>query len=271
MGIIKAYKLIEGFDFNLIKKEAVNTFRAKVLKDVIIFEKNGNHCFLFKYGVAIFWDFKDEEYFLRKISPSLGGIKTSEDYNYHISPSLDGIKTPEDYIYQIAPTQPVKVEFDTIYIDSDDELKKLSVSYAIEQSIKLEEFEESIKRTLEDTEHIPLDLAQNGRVRMSRNEIAKKRGRLFITKSDIYLHFELLDTPEFFWEYPELDIYYLSMRKYLELQPRIEILNRKMNVIQEILAILADEQNHKHSSTLEWIIIILIAIEIVLFIAYDLN
>lgn len=254
MGIIKEYKLTEGFDFNLIKKEAVNTFRAKVLKDVIIFEKNGNHCFIFKYGVAIFWDFQDEEYFLKKISPSLSGIKASEDYNYYIS-----------------PTQPVKIEFDTIYIDSDDELNKLSISYAIEQSIKLEEFEESIKRTLEDTEHIPLDLAQNGRVRMSRKELAKKRGRLFITKSDIYLHFELLDTPEFFWEYPELDIYYLSMRKYLELQPRIEILNRKMNVIQEILAILADEQNHKHSSTLEWIIIILIAIEIVLFIAYDLN
>ncbi len=28
---------------------------------------------------------------------------------------------------------------------------------------------------------------------------------------------------------------------------------------------LANEQNHKHSSTLEWIIIILIALEIVLF------
>jgi len=59
------------------------------------------------------------------------------------------------------------------------------------------------------------------------------------------------------------------MRKYLELQPRIEILNRKMNVMQEVLAILADEQNHKHSSILEWIIIILIAFEIILFILND--
>lgn len=254
MGIIKAYKLTEGYDFDLIKKEVVYSFRAKVLKDVIIFEKNENLCFLFKYGLAVFWDFEEVEYFLKKISPSLTGIKISEDYNYTISPN-----------------QPVKIEFDTIYMDSDDELKKLSISYAIEQSIKLEEFERSIKTTLEETEHIPVDLAENGRVKMSRQDIAKKRGRLFITKSNIYLHFELLDTPEFFWEYPELDIYYQNMRKYLEVQPRIEILNRKMNVIEEMLAILSDEQNHKHSSTLEWIIIILIAIEIVLFIAYDLN
>ncbi len=252
MGIIKAYRLTEGFDFNLIKKEIVSTFRAKVLKDVIIIEKDQNLCFLFKYGVAIFWDFEDEEYFLKKINTSLTGIKISEDYKYHIS-----------------PTQPVKIELDTINIDSDDELKKLSISFAIEQSIKLEEFEESIKKTLEETEHIPLDLTENGRVPMSSKDIAKERGRLFITKSNIYLHFELLETPDFFWEYPELDIYYQSMKKYLELQPRIEILNRKMNVMQEILAILADEQNHKHSSLLEWIIIILIAIEIILFILND--
>lgn len=254
MGIIKAYKLTEGFDFDLIKKETINTFRAKVLKDVIIFEKNGNLCFLFKYGIAIFWDFEDEEYFLKKINTSISGVKISEDYTYHLSSN-----------------QPVKIELDTIYIDSDDELKKLSISYAIEQSIKLEEFEVSIKQTLETTEHIPLDLAKYGRVPMTRKDIAKERGHLFITKSNIYLHFELLDTPEFFWEYPELDIYYQSMRKYLELQSRIEILNRKMNVMEEILAILADEQNHKHSSTLEWIIIILIAIEIILFILYDFN
>lgn len=254
MGIIKAYKFTDGFDFDLIREEVVGTFRAKVLKDVLIIEKDGNPCFLFKYGVAIFWDYEDEEYFLKKINSSIGAIKISEDYTYHIT--------------QI---QPVKIELDTIYIDSDDELKKLSISYAIEQSIMLGNFEDSIKQALELTEHIPLDLAQNGRVRMSRREIAKERGRLFITKSNIYLHFELLDTPEFFWEYPELDIYYQSMRKYLELQPRIEILNRKMNVMQEVLAILADEQNHKHSSILEWIIIILIAFEIVLFILNDLT
>lgn len=252
MGTIKAYKFKDGFDFEQIKKEAVNSLRTKVLKDVLIIEKNNNLCFLFEYGVIIFWDFDDEEYFLKKLSSSFGAVKIAEDYTYHISVG-----------------QPVKIESDTIYLDSDDELKKLSISFAIEQSIMLEQFEASIKKTLELTEHIPLDLAENGHVRMSRKEIAKKRGRLFITKSNIYLHFELLDTPEFFWEYPELDIYYQSMRKYLELQPRIEILNRKMNVMQEILTILADEQNHKHSSTLEWIIIILIAFEIILFIYND--
>ncbi|WP_417535681.1 hypothetical protein [Methylophaga sp.] len=46
---------------------------------------------------------------------------------------------------------------------------------------------------------------------------------------------------------------------------RINVLNKKLESIHELLDMLANEQNHKHSSTLEWIIIILIALEIVLF------
>ena len=67
MGIIKAYKFTDGFDFDLIRKEVVGTFRAKLMKDVLIIEKDNDLCFLFKYGVIIFWDFDDEEYFLKTI------------------------------------------------------------------------------------------------------------------------------------------------------------------------------------------------------------
>jgi len=107
MGTIKAYKLNDGFNFDEIKNEAINNFRTKVLKDVLIIEKNNNLCFLFKYGVTVFWDFEDEEFFFKKLSSSLGAVKISDDY-----------------MYQISPDQPVKIEFDTIYIDSDDELRK---------------------------------------------------------------------------------------------------------------------------------------------------
>lgn len=254
MGIIRCYKFSDHFDFEKLRSNAINMFRTKLLKDALILEKDDKYGFIFKYGVAVFWDFEDEEFVLKKLSSTSVALKRSEDFRFE---NID--------------TAPIKVEADTIYLDNSDELTQLAVSFAIAQSIKLSEFEDAMVETLAQTEHIPLELANNGRVLMPRREIAKERGRLFLTKSKIYLHFELLDIPEFFWEYPELETYYLAMRKYLDLQSRIDILHRKMNVIQEILEILADEQNHKHSSLLEWIIIILIAFEIVIFIGNELQ
>jgi uncharacterized Rmd1/YagE family protein len=253
MGTIRSYKFSESFNYQEVSHNAIEVFRAKMIKDAIIIEKDGGYAFIFQYGVAIFWDMQDEEFVLKKLQSSPASCKNSEEFSF-----------------QYSDEQRFKIEMDTISMDKPDELIMLSVSFAIAQSLKLNEFEDAMRESLRESEHIPLELAQYGRVAMKRKEIAQERGRLFLTKSRINLHFELLDTPEFFWEYPELEGYYLTTRKYLEIQPRIDILNRKLAILQEILSILADEQHHKYSSLLEWIIIILIAFEIVIFVFNDL-
>ena len=83
-------------------------------------------------------------------------------------------------------------------------------------------------------------------------------------RSDIHLHFDLLDTPEFFWEYPELQDLYHSITNYLEIEQRTRLLTGKLDIIQQLLNMLAEEQNHKHSSILEWIIIPLLLIVVML-------
>ena len=95
-------------------------------------------------------------------------------------------------------------------------------------------------------------------------EISKKIGELFLVKTKINLHYDLLDTPEFFWEYPQYENQYEKMVKYLDIKSRVEVLNKKVEIIQELLHVLSDEQKHKYSSFLEWIIIILIAFEIII-------
>jgi uncharacterized Rmd1/YagE family protein len=62
-----------------------------------------------------------------------------------------------------------------------------------------------------------------------------------------------------------MERYYLALARYLEIRPRAAVLANRLEVIQELLEMMADEQKHRHSSLLEWIIIVLIAIEIVLF------
>ncbi|MFT4940233.1 MAG: putative Rmd1/YagE family protein, partial [Paraglaciecola sp.] len=78
-------------------------------------------------------------------------------------------------------------------------------------------------------------------------------------------------TPEFFWEYPEFESIYNLAARYLEIHTRVDLLSKKLATIHELFDMLADEQKHQHSSFLEWIIIILIAVEIVMFAAMELQ
>jgi len=100
-------------------------------------------------------------------------------------------------------------------------------------------------------------------------EIRKRMGELFNVRSSINLRLDVLDSPDFFWEYPELEPLYLQVAADEELQKRLEVLNKRLNVVHEMFEMLGNELNHQHSSRLEWTIICLIVIEVVLTLLRD--
>ncbi|WP_210396164.1 RMD1 family protein [Motiliproteus sediminis] len=163
-----------------------------------------------------------------------------------------------------------RVHEDHILLDQDHLLQRVAVSHAIAQSCKLASFEEGAKGMMLESQQLTNELAQRGRIRMGRKSLARWRGRIHQFKTDIVLRFDLLDTPDFFWEYPELQPYYDNTAGYLELEPRVTLIQHKLDTLGDVLAMLAEEQKHGHSSFLEWIIIWLIAIEIVIFFVHDL-
>ena len=95
-------------------------------------------------------------------------------------------------------------------------------------------------------------------------------GELFIERNSINLHLDVLDAPEFFWEYPEMEPLYKMMSNYLDIKSRVEVLNQRLDVVHELFEMLGNELNHQHSSRLEWTIICLIVIEVLLTVSRDL-
>lgn len=226
---------------------------AEQFKDAYKIPTQQGEAWLFDYGVMIFWGVPLEEY--RQLTNSV--LPHIEDPIEEISNDL--------YSYLIDETQTFRIHNDRLFLSSDNTMARLALSHAFAQSIKLIFFEDKAEAVIADNLNISRNLARNGRIPFRRRKLAQLRGLLFDTSSDITLHFNLLDKPGFFWDYPELDEYYIALAQYLELQPRVDILNQKLNTIHDLLEMLATEQHHKHSSFLEWIIIILIAMEIVLY------
>ena len=87
---------------------------------------------------------------------------------------------------------------------------------------------------------------------------------IFLERSSINLNSEFLDVPEFFWRNPNLEPFYIMTKKFLDIPSRVMALNQKLDVLQELLHILNSQVQHRHSSLLETIIILLIFVEIMI-------
>ncbi len=251
---IRACSLAKKFEHNALYETLAERSKATMIKDAIIVEQDHSYAFVFDYGAVVFWGMRyDDEQRLIDVILSAATAPLESMIEDELTLRID------------AQAQQIQIRNDEIELPSIDDLERLALSHALAQSVKLEEFESSVQRIIETTQYIPEALAKNGTVPLRKKELSKERGKLFLAKANVHLQHGLLDTPEFFWEYPELENHYLALARYLEVRQRIEALNQKLEVIQELLDMLADEQKHLHSSMLEWIIIILIAVEIGLF------
>ncbi|KAK8065529.1 hypothetical protein PG997_012276 [Apiospora hydei] len=144
-----------------------------------------------------------------------------------------------------------------------DHMVKLTISHAIAQSTKLCFFEERMSETMLNAQHVPKRLALTGDLSMTRTEILKILGRLFKSRVDINLSSNILDVPNFFWDAePMLHPLFVAIREYLEIDPRIKVLNERCRVFLDLAEILSDSVADAKMSTITWIVIVLIIISI---------
>ncbi|MCX7343274.1 MAG: RMD1 family protein [Proteobacteria bacterium] len=217
----------------------------------ISLEKERTMCF-FAYGSVVFWNHTTEEEkgVLAKIA------------NFVTSP-LSNIQ--EDvFTYNYGNETLIEEEEDHIILQSNDPLLKISLSYGLSQSVKLSNFEYEIDQTIQRTRHLPAELAEKGKISLSRKKISQHLGKLFSQKNSINLDSYALDTPEFFWKRPRYEPFYQQAVDFLDIEVRLNILNGKLNLVHELYQILSDELKHAHSSFLEWIIIVLILFEVII-------
>ena len=247
-----SYNLLNLMSY--FKKRGYFTRLSRDVLHVTNLKRQGD-LFFFQYGCFVAWGFK--RYFLEKLLDVLDGYSVrsasieSDQFYYHYGESTT-IDTHE------------RLHVDIITLDSEDPMVKLAISYGLSQAIKLESFEESIKETIKKNNALPEEIVQKGTISLSRRSIVKRIGEIFIVRSSINLNIEYLDVPEFFWRNPSLEPYYITIKKFLDIQSRVSALNQKLDVLQELLDILNSQVQNSHSNMLESIVIILIAVEIVI-------
>ncbi|KAF2069530.1 hypothetical protein CYY_009155 [Polysphondylium violaceum] len=139
------------------------------------------------------------------------------------------------------------------------DIEKFSISYAFAQSVGLFFIEDYITQLGDNADKIHL---------APKADMLKQLREQMRIKSFLNLRSDIIDTPEHFWEHPEGEGIYRFVRQHCEIDKRVRILNEKLNLINEIYEIYNLELKHDHSSFLEKIIIFLIALEIIINVAW---
>jgi uncharacterized Rmd1/YagE family protein len=232
------------------------TYKAQMIRDTLqVTLAEDQDIFIFPYGVVVTWGLArgDGLRFIDKLAPF----------------EREKVALVETDQFFATLGEPQKIIDDILTLAHLDTLTKMAVSHGIAQSVELGYFETAVQRSFASTRKIPSDLAKYGKIALSRKEIRKKMGEIFQERSSINLHADVLDLPEFFWEHPELEPTYQMVANYLDIRPRVEVLNHRLDIMHELYEVLAGELNHQHSSRLETTIVLLIVVEVVLSLMRD--
>ncbi len=138
----------------------------------------------------------------------------------------------------------------------------LIISHVISQSVALEVYEKKLSNYYERSRSL-LDESDTFSI-FKRAKFAKFAKQLVLIRHDMMIDLYLLDKPNIIWDNEDAEALYNKLAASLELKDRFDVVEYKLNSIKDDIIMIMDLTNHNHSSFLEWIIIILIVIEVIM-------
>ena len=215
---------------------------------------HGKEAFFFRDGTTVLWGTNEEEN--RKILSDLARFQIQ---------AYDDMET-EEMDYLVTEKSPTGMYGEIVVLFQSDPTEmireKLAFSNGIARSAKLGALERLLERYLDANRHIPSILRSGKKLPMSRGQVLSNIGEILSFRGTLNLYSELLQTPDFYWSEPALEELYVRVSKTLDVSPRIAILNKKLDYCNELVEILRNHLSEEHSLKLEWMIIALIAVEV---------
>ncbi len=139
------------------------------------------------------------------------------------------------------------------------------ICFVIAKSAALERIEEKVDQVLDDME-VLISRLSRGKLSIPDRELARLASTILSFKYSSIAHVMVLDKPEITWEEPESDRLYSTMANLFELDQRYQEIRHKSETLLDITEVFSSLSHARRAARLEWIIIVLILIEIVIFV-----
>lgn len=253
--IIKALDISRSVDLG----EALSGLKTQypvVSLDPLIFEldaKEWKYLLVARYGVIVVsnWSKELEEKALTMVSPFL-------DSPYKKINESDELK--------VSIGEKLEVLFDEVVVSKFDERYMAVIGNLMSQSAGLDSYEKKIESLLATLDKQITKLEKN-KFLLSVSPFIKNIIGMMRFEQEMIASVGILDKPDLVWNNKDLDNLYHSLSANLEIPERTKTLSTKINVLRNNTKTALDILDARKSNFLEWIIIILILVEIVISLA----
>lgn len=220
---------------------------------LVIEPQRGAFVYLEKFGAVVFWNCSDAlvASLLEELSTldGLGGrVEAVRDHlRVHIGAEADRVGFSEVWLRDLS--------LDTLQI----------VSLALAQSVALDHFEGAVKAAMARFEPVVRELGEHGRLTLRHRQALQLVGFTLEVRAAVLQNLTLFDDPPETWESERLAHLDGALFDAFDLEERLGAIQQKLAYLADagarVMDVLTTRKNHR----LEWIIIGLIAVEIVFF------
>ncbi|AZJ33737.1 Uncharacterised ACR, YagE family COG1723 [Tenacibaculum mesophilum] len=210
---------------------------------------NNSYIYIKDYGSVVFMNCTND-----LINQIVSFLINKENSNINNLPSEK---------YNITFSDTIEVDFGTIQIKelNDDVAHIIMLNLA--QSVALMNYVNKTSYLHDKTLVYSKQLEKTGSFKLSKIQMRKFIGKTLNLKNNIAENLFVFDSPDVAWNNKDLSDLDYKLKDELDILKRHQGIENSLNVIKENLDLFNDILQHKYSSMLEWIIILLILFEVV--------
>lgn len=251
---IEAVQIAESFNIKKFRADFRAEAHSGSTSEVFYaLEESERYLYVFDYGVVVFANYdavaKSEFVsFIKNYATTLVDLDLSEQYR---------IETDEKQ-------QKIIVKNNYVTVPQTDSSFLRIVMLNIGQSVALEFYEVLTDELITSSKHYILELEQRGKLSISKTNLLKYIGKVLNVKNSIVDNLYILDDPNLVWDNEELNLLNRHLKANFDINTRFKDLDYRLQIVENNLTLFTDVLNVRESSRLEWVVIILIALEIVI-------
>jgi uncharacterized Rmd1/YagE family protein len=249
---VLSLQIADGIDI----KEFKTVFKAELFhgdSDELFYRiksTSQKYVYIFKYGIVSFLGYNEVEImaFIQAITPYC-----KNPFEQHISDEFD--------IEVNAPRN--KFGYNKIEIEGETTESLRLIMLNVSQSVALDHYSQQTNKLLEEATYHTQTLEKKGRLELSGGNLKKYIGRTLNLKNRIEANLYIFDSPEETWEDENLNRLDIGLKRTFDLQARFRTIREGLEIVKENLDLFKDLLQYRNSIVLEWIIIILILVEVI--------